>query len=348
MRKLGLDDIEGSDRIAKWYLRFSEQSLGSEMYQYLAKEVAEDSELIALSALADPKQPVPNLLFSAVNFLLYKNPGHPLARFYPNHSGNRFSVEGFFPEFKKFCIGHHNEIEKIIKSRLVQTNEVRRCALLMPAVLEVGKRTQQELALIDVGTSSGLNLLMNQYFYMYSDGTSVGDPTSKLTLSCENRESRLRVNQLPKIQLRIGIDLNPIDLQKPDEKLWALSLIWPDQVERVERLKSAIQILSQNELEIHQGDAMVVLPQVAEKIPKSTSICVMHSFVLNQFPVEAREAFNNILCRLSQTRDIWRISLEWLGTEFPQLELHHYAAGDFVTKELLATCHHHGEWIRWN
>lgn len=346
-KSIGLGNIDDSNKMSKWFFRFSEQTKGSDMYQYLSKEIASDQELLTLAATADQSQPVPNLFLAAVNFLLYKEPSHQLSHFYPNHSGTKFSKNGLFEIFKLFCIEHAAQMTQIMNTRLVQTNEVRRCALLVPAIARVAKSVHSEIILIDVGTSSGLNLLLDQYFYQYSDGNSIGNASSQLKIACEIKNGHLLLNQMPKIIKRVGIDLNPIDLNDLDETLWTLSLIWPDQVERIERLKSAIQILKNNPVELLRGDATELLPAVMKNSPANFSICVMHSFVLNQFSPEARESFEKMLCFLSNERDVWRVSLEWLGTESPQIILDHYVSGELADRNILANCHQHGEWMDW-
>jgi hypothetical protein len=135
----------------------------------------------------------------------------------------------------------------------------------------------------------------------------IGSPNSKLKISCAVQNGRLQLGQLPKIENRIGIDLNPIDLNDSDEVLWPLSLVWPNQVERVERLKSAIQILKSNPVKLIKGDANSALPMLTRDLPANLSLCVMHSFTFNQFSVEARESFEKMLCSISAERDVWRM-----------------------------------------
>lgn len=331
----------------KAFLRFSEQTVGSEMYQYLSKQIAADPELIALAEKGNPSQPIPNLFLAAVNYLLYKNPSEELCAFYPNHSGRKFQQEGFYLKFRSFCLNRSEEIADLIRHRLVQTNEVRRCALLLPAVMQVTKSVGSEIALIDVGTSSGLNLLLDLYYYKYSDGQTVGNPKSQLQIECKVEGEKLPLSRMPQIKQRIGIDLNPVDLNNQDEVLWTLSLVWPDQVERIERLKAAINILSQNPVDLVRGDATLALRSVVSNISKELTICLMHSFTLNQFSIEDRSKFDKLLCDLSSDRDIWRISLEWLGTQTPELTLEHYKGRAKSQRLALASCHQHGEWIRF-
>lgn len=344
--KASVENID-YEKMSKWFFQFSEQAIESDIYHFLSKKIALDKDLLSLAFTANLSQPVPNLFFAAVNFLLYRNPSHSLINFYPNHSGNKFSQNGAFECFKLFCLNHSEQITQIMIRKLVQTNEVKRCALLMPAVLEVAKANSSALALVDVGASTGLNLLMDQYFYQYTDGPTVGDGKSKLKIECALKSGSLDLTFIPQIKERIGIDLNPIDLNDENEELWVLSLVWPDQLDRVERLKSAIQILKDKPVKFIKGDAVYKLKSVASELSPNLSLCIMHSFTLNQFTVEAREAFENTLCEFSVHRDVWRISLEWIGTELPHLNLDHYSSGQLLKRKSLAVCHQHGEWIRW-
>ena len=349
MKNLGLSEINEVDpikRLSVLFKRFSEQAFDSEIYAYLSKKISEDSEILK-TIPSDTTQPIPNLFLSAINYLLYKDSQAVLQRYYPNHNGQTSLSVDFYLAFKNFYFENIDGVTTIMHSRLVQTNEVRRCALLLPAVSVVAAKTTGPLALIDVGTSSGLNLLMDQYRIEYSNGCELGDPQSNLTLECEAKGPFPTHFKAAKIATRIGIDLNPLDLKKEDEKLWALSLIWPDQLSRIERLQQAIAISSRFKLDLRKGSALDLIHSVLQEVPAGQSVCVMHSFVLNQFPAELRAQFEEQLKLASKKREFWRISCEWLETEFSELVLEHFAGGEKTSRQKLADVHHHGEWINW-
>ncbi len=314
------------------------------MYQDLARRVAEDSDLLDLAAQAQPGQPAPNLLFAAVNFLLYKGTSHELRNFYPNHGG-AYDPHRTFDPFKDFCLTHNRDIKKLLQTRLVQTNEVRRCALLIAGFFEVAKAGVKRIGLIDVGASSGLNLNLDRYQYKYSNGLTAGAPNSRLILDCEV-QGNLQSTEIPHIESRIGIDLNPIDLSDPDELLWALALIWPDQPERAERLKRAAEIQKNFPVELIKDEANRAIENVAEKFPSDLPLAVIHSFTLNQFSVEDRSRFDENLKAISARREVWRLSLEWIGTKDSELTIDHYRDRMSQSHRVLATCHPHGAWIR--
>ena len=69
------------------------------------------------------------------------------------------------PAFAEFCETHAAAIAAIIEARVVSTNEVRRCALLLPAFARAAARLGEPLHLVEVGTSAGLKLLWDHYAY---------------------------------------------------------------------------------------------------------------------------------------------------------------------------------------
>jgi hypothetical protein len=277
-----------------------------------------------------------------------QHPEDQLAKFYPSLNGQFQSNDEFFDSFKNFCIKFASEIQPLLRTKLVQTNEVQRCALLLPAVNLISQMSDQKpIALIDVGSAGGLNLLMDKTYIQYSDGISVGPINSPLQLQCDSQGLKIPEFQDVKIENRIGIDLNPVNLLDANERQWNLALIWPDQIERFDRMKSALKILEKTPITFKKGGGNQVLSDVVSRVPETQTVCIMHSFVLNQFSEEDRSKFDSLLKDLSKNRPIWRISLEWIGSKEPELVVSRYVSGTKNHVQKLAECHGHGEWIRW-
>lgn len=353
---MGMEEIQSKDlnqKMAQWFLRFADQVNSSPMYRYLSIQVSTDDQCLALAGNAEPSQPAPNLFFAAVHFLLEKNrhassAGENLAKYYPSLGGQFEPTLEMFESFKEFCRKFEAEILELLKTKLVQTNEVQRCAVLWPALKLAAQRSQQsEVALIDVGTSGGLSFLMDQAHVTYSDGIQSGREGSLLRLLCESRGEALPELPSIKIRTRIGIDLNPVDLLNDSERAWNLALIWPDQLDRRKRLEDALELLKSTSIDFHRGAANQVLPSAISKIPNDQLLCVLHSFSLNQFSVDDRLDFDRLLEAASLTREVWRISLEWLGTKNPELVIAKYADGKQAWNRKIAECGGHGEWIDW-
>mgnify|MGYP001424715823 CR=1 FL=1 len=158
----------------------------SPLYQLLGNAVADDAELLDLAGEALPGQPPPNVLFAAVHALLAHRPGHPLAAYYATLGGSRAAAPEAVGLFREFCLEHRDELLPAIRTRLVQTNEVRRSAILLPAFASVEEDAGQPLALFEIGPSAGLNLLFDRYRYRFGD-VEIGPAGSPVVLESEPR-----------------------------------------------------------------------------------------------------------------------------------------------------------------
>lgn len=326
----------------------------SPLYERLSYAIAEDDELLALAAFARLGQPIPNMLFAAVHYLLLGGVRHPLAAFYPDlpdPAGAAADEGDPLPAFRSFCREHAETIRTLVRTRRVQTNEVRRCACLLPAFATVAERAPSHpLALVEVGTSAGLNLFWDHYRYDYGAAGSYGDETSPVVLRCEVRGSgRFPViEQLPQVVARIGIDLRPVDVRDADEVLWLRALIWPEHAERVELLQRALDVVRREPPEMIAGDALEVLPDALGKVPADATLCVFHSLTLNQFSREGRSRFAALLAEQSRERTIFEVSFEYRQREEPlQLDVVRYVDGERAQETQLARCQPHGRWMEW-
>jgi hypothetical protein len=340
------------DRLAASFRRFAEQEAEpafSPLYARLCRGIASDPQVLALAADTPPGQPPPNLLLAAVHYLLLKGVRHPLAAFYPSLTSQPDSADAY-PAFQSFCLEYASDIRALLLSRRVQTNEVARSACLLPAFELVARRTARApLSLIEVGASTGLNLLWDHYGYDYGDGRRYGVPDAPLQISCALRGSILPPlpSRLPDVAFRVGIDLNPVDIQDADAVLWLRALIWPEHHERVSRLNQALDIASARRPEVLAGDALSLLPEVAARAAADTTLCVFHSVTIYQFSREQRERLTTLLLGLSARRSVFRISFERpAAAEDHQLCLFSYVQGS-QTEQLLAHCSAHGRWLEW-
>lgn len=108
-----------------------------------------------------------------------------------------------------------------VAENALQTNETSRAvAWLWPAHLA----STRPLALFDVGTSAGLNLVADALPrpWIRSDGAP------------------LVVDPLPPIVARTGFDLHPLDVTREEDARWLRACVWPGQGHREARLAEAI------------------------------------------------------------------------------------------------------------
>ncbi len=225
----------------------------SPLYEQLSTAIANDTEMLALAAHATSR-PVPNLLLGAVHFLLLRGAKHPLAIFYPDISSTPVTGSDPYPAFRSFCDEHAGEIKHLLQTRRVQTNEVRRCAVLLPAFGIVAERTgNRPLALVEIGASAGFNLLWDSYGYDYGTGRTYGNVDAAIQLGCAlhgKKQPRIP-ERFPLIASRQGIDLQPIDVNDQDSVDWLRALIWPEHATRVQLLQQAVEVVRRKRPVIH-------------------------------------------------------------------------------------------------
>src|SRR5690606_20373316 len=128
---------ERIERLRVAFRRFGEieaTAQGSPLYERLSRTVADDPELLAVAAEARRGQPAPNLFLGAVHALLGGELRDALTAYYPSLGGQRVIDDALDGAFRAFVLGHRAGIAELLRTRLVQTNEVRRSAALLPAL----------------------------------------------------------------------------------------------------------------------------------------------------------------------------------------------------------------------
>ena len=192
-------------------------------------------------------------------------------------------------------------------------------------------------------------MLWDQYGYDYGESGYAGNRASSVQLLCSpqgNIHPPLP-DMLPTVGHRIGIDLAPVDVRDDTAIRWLRALIWPEHIDRARLLEQAIQIARLDPPSIVAGNAADLLPQVLLTVPSETTLCVYHSYTLNQCPIPTREKILDRLLKFSEERDLFRISLEWYsGQAQPHLELFSYQKST-MKSEVLAYCESHGRTIEW-
>jgi hypothetical protein len=337
---------DGLAGIAERFRSFAKDCEGSsELYHFLSIQIAKDDDLLRIAQMSREGQPEPNLLFGVVHYLLIMGKPHPLFRYYPSLDLNFESAKFAFPLFKQFVLDHVDDIVPLLQEKLVQTNEVQRCAYLYPAILTTWQFFEgRPVSLIELGSSAGFNLLWDQYQYRYDNGTPIGVPSSSLTV-----ESTFRGECRPNFDLphptigdRIGIDLNPIDVKNQEEVTWLQALVWPEHLDRKARLSKAIGIALENPITVMEGDAISLLHRVLENVDRSNVPFVFHTWVANQMSPEQRESLLQIIGDFGQRQDIVHIhtNIE------PHLHATIYLKGDRIDLPL-AIVDGHARWIEW-
>ncbi len=231
--------------------------------------------------------------------------------------------------------------------RTPQTNEVARSMPLLGGLLAVVDATRLPIALLDVGTSAGLNLRLDRYRYE-GDGWSWGDPRSPLVLRNETVSGQPRhVDARPEIVARAGCDLHPLDVTRERDCLELRSFVWPDQGERFVRLDAAIAVARRVPVKVERADFLRWIPH--RVLPRENTVTVvMHSVVTEHLEDSVRNAMRNAIetaCAAATDS----APMAWLRLE-PSAGMRYETRVTFWPsreERAIARCNGHAQAIEW-
>ena len=283
---IGMDEPSTAER----YRRFArlEARGNSPVYEQLTSAIAEDSRLIAMLDQLEPEKRQPNLLLAAVRY----------------HDG---PVDD--PDLcRSWLVRHWEAVSTTMLARRTQTNEVGRCATLLPVLARIAAETGPDvpLSLIEVGASAGLCLYPDRLRYRYDGGEPIGDQASPVRLDCDTGGQITAPTSVPAVRWRAGIDLNPVDVADPEQVRWLECLIWPGRSERVRRLRGAIELARADPPELIAGDLVEQLSWLVSRAPTGSVPVVFHSAVLAYLPSERRQRF---------VRVVRELPVRWISNE---------------------------------
>jgi hypothetical protein len=215
-----------------------------------------------------------------------------------------------------------------------------------------------DLAMVDVGSSGGLNLLLDRYEYRYEPGGRVGG-SSNVVLECGTKGEVPIPHEIPAIVARVGLDRSPVDLSDRSAATWLEACVWPDQLDRFHRLHAAIEIAHGTPPTVLSGDAVDDLAVTIDRVAAAGHPVVCNTWVLNYLSRGERLAYLDELERYGATSD-----LSWIMAESPQqidglpvpadTSVHHLTVLTLVrwrqgvrTIDHLGTTHPHGFWLHW-
>jgi hypothetical protein len=172
----------------------------------------------------------------------------------------------------------------------VQTNEVGRCNGLLFGFLTVAAETGMPMRLLEVGASAGLNLRWDRFGYR-ADGFSWGRADSPLRLEFELEGTAPALPASVEIAERRGCDANPVDASTPEGRLTLLSYVWPDQPERIARMRAALTVAEEVPVAIERETASAWTERMLADPTPGRATVLYHSIVSQYLSDEERAAF---------------------------------------------------------
>jgi hypothetical protein len=274
-------------------------------------------------------------LMGAVHRLVLRGDAPGLAAHYPSAGGRPGEA---WPAFADVLREHRDVLRRLVEDP-VQTNEPGRCAALLGGFLEVARMTGLPLRLLEVGAGAGLNLRCDRYRYELGE-ERWGPAGSPVVL----RSRMTGVGRPPldaplEVASRAGCDRRPVNPCTEAGRLTLTSYVWPDQVERLERLRAALAVAAEVHASVERtGAADWIEARLAEPPPGTTTV-VFHSIVMQYLFAEERERFERAVKAASG-------GVAWLRMEVAgEMADVRLALGN--EDRLLARAGYHGTPIEW-
>ena len=347
------------------HAQWLEDERRSPLYTVLMRGAADDIEAGGVVSelfigVAAPPGSVPQLrLMAALHELVLAGLAPALAAFYPSAGGDPpFGARGRDPEqawpvARRALRDHVGWIAPRLQ-RTVQTNEPGRSAVLYPVLLWLSEcHGRRPIRLLELGASAGLNLLADRYAYVHEDGV-LGDAASAVRFVAPWRPGPPGDLAVAAAALRIvhrqGCDPHPLDPSNPDDRRRLLSYIWPDETERLERLRAALEIAAPTPPMVVRSAAADWLPDALRRRGTEELTVVWHSVVRQYVDPAAWEATRAVFRDAAADdpgRPVVWVSMEPTPERIFGCAVTITAAPDLSADVELARCGDHGPPVAW-
>jgi hypothetical protein len=327
--------------------------MGSPFYADLLERMADDvlaggpvGRFLADQLDTSYEEAVPLRFLGGVHRLVLSGQTPELAARFPSVGGDG-DAGAAWPLLLSVLDSHADAVRDAL-TRPPQTNEVGRSAALVGGFLVVARQHGLPLRVLEVGSSAGLNLRFDRYWYE-SDGTGYGDAASPVRFAGLWEDGRPPFGAPITIAERRGCDRDPIDARTEDGRLTLLSYVWPGQTERFTMLRAALDVARDVPVAIDRAGIPDWLARRLDEPAPGRATVVFHSIVWQYLTDDERATAEAALANAGNraTRDA---PLAWLRLE-PSADLTHtelrittWPAGE---ERLLARCHYHLGPMQW-
>jgi len=298
--------------LAQVYRHFGEVYAAgtSPLYERVAVALSESGEALRAIEAAPARKRHPAVILAALHDLALAGRAPALAAAYAAADGDAAAGAAI-----DTLLRMTGAVVAIAVRRQMRTSETGRCAVLYPAIAEAARRAgANAVGLIDVGCSAGLNLTVDRVGITYSNGQSLGDPSSPVQLSSSIVGGRaIPARAMPAVVARVVVDPDPVDVTDPDDARWLRACLWPGQPERAARLEAELALAAAAPPLLLPGDGVEVMPGAFARVPADALPVVTTTWALSHVPLERRLRFLHRLDEAAAGRAVAWVSAEGVG-----------------------------------
>ena len=290
---------------------------------------------------------VPLRVAAALHALALDGSDEALAALYPPAAAAFDAQRG--PAAVRDALSAHRDRVADALLRPPQTNEVGRSAVLLGGFAAIAQATGLPLATREIGASAGLNQLWHRYRYRLGEGQTWGDAASPVLIRCDWRGTPPALPPRIEVASHAACDRSPIDLAAPGAATRLASYVWPDQRDRLERLRAAITLAAQLHAPVERADALAWVERELGVVRPGQATVLYHSIVWQYLPPDTCNALRSRIVAAGE-RATRAAPLAWLAFEVPdaqsspQLTLTLWPGGE---PRVLAAAQAHGLHASW-
>jgi hypothetical protein len=230
-----------------------------------------------------------------------------------------------------------------------QTNEAARSSTFMAVLLMLADKFGHPFELFEIGSSAGLNLLIDRYRYDLG-GVTVGPMASPIVIKPEWKGPPPPAAGVTIRSVR-GVDIAPIDVSDAAAAERLLSYVWVDQKERFARTEAAIAMIRNDPPNLERGDAADFVETCQSQLQtESTTRVLMHSIVWQYLPAETQQRITSAMEAAGAAATIER-PLAWIAFEADRSLKQHtirLRIWPGATDVVVGLAHPHASWIIWS
>ena len=230
-----------------------------------------------------------------------------------------------------------------------QTNEAGRSANFVAALHWLASRVVPNFELNEIGSSAGMNLLIDRYCYDL-DGVVSGPDDAPVTIKPIWKGHPPPADRFDITSVQ-GCDINPIDVSDDASADRLMAYIWPEMPERFKRMAAGIEMIRKNPVNLVQADAAdFIEARLMTPQADGTTRVLLHSIVWQYLPDDIQRRIETAMAIAGRAATLEK-PLAWISLETNRATFRHelkvrYWPGG-AEAVLLGEAHAHGLWVEW-
>jgi hypothetical protein len=231
-----------------------------------------------------------------------------------------------------------------------QTNEVARSSAILGGCLTIAEVSRMPLEILEIGSSSGLNLGFDRYSYDFGAATW-GPPKAPVRILSRWEGNTPPIDAPLAVVARRGSDVAPLDPGSASDRERLISYVWPDQTERLARIRGALDLAARHGIRVEQADAADwIEARLGEGPTAGRARVILHTIVWPYLDATARARITSAISAAGRVATP-EAPLAWLSVEpdgearSANIRLTLWPGAATVS---LGRADFHGRWVRWH